>query len=319
MLRAVLADFRRIPGVASFTILQEPDEEAAFRAAVRMADWSLVIAPEFHEILLRRCRWVTEEGGRLLGPSPDVVELCGDKLGLSRWLDLRGINVPETRSAPNSVSSGWSQPFVQKPRFGAGSQDTYLLKSRFGNAPWQSAFGEMIEQEFVPGLAVSVAFLGRDWVMNPCEQLLSSDGRLRYLGGRLPLPSALAKRALRTASAAVRKLPGMFLGYLGVDIVLGDDGRDWVIEINPRLTTSYIGLRTRRNQSRRSDVATRRGPRGAADCVAQRHRRIHGGWPNPFRLIVSQTVAPFSLRRNDNSCATVQQTFRSARRKLCAP
>ena len=37
-------------------------------------------------------------------------------------------------------------------------------------------------------------------------------------------------------------MPNCF-GYAGVDVVLGDDGRDWVIEINPRLTTSYIGLR----------------------------------------------------------------------------
>ncbi len=36
------------------------------------------------------------------------------------------------------------------------------------------------------------------------------------------------------------------MGYLGVDLILGDhdDGsRDFVIEINPRLTTSYVGLR----------------------------------------------------------------------------
>jgi len=40
-------------------------------------------------------------------------------------------------------------------------------------------------------------------------------------------------------------VPGL-RGYVGVDLVLGpnDDGNeDWVIEINPRLTTSYIGLR----------------------------------------------------------------------------
>src|SRR5262249_50637303 len=64
MLRAVLEDSRRIPGVEPITIEREPDEEAAFRAAVRRADWSLVIAPEFEEILLKRCRWVLEEGGR---------------------------------------------------------------------------------------------------------------------------------------------------------------------------------------------------------------------------------------------------------------
>ena len=36
------------------------------------------------------------------------------------------------------------------------------------------------------------------------------------------------------------------MGYVGVDLVLGDnaDGNgDRVIEINPRLTTSYVGLR----------------------------------------------------------------------------
>ena len=37
-------------------------------------------------------------------------------------------------------------------------------------------------------------------------------------------------------------------GYVGVDLVLGDQG-DWVIEINPRLTTSYIGLRTLTNDN----------------------------------------------------------------------
>ena len=37
-------------------------------------------------------------------------------------------------------------------------------------------------------------------------------------------------------------MPGLS-GYVGVDVVLGNDGRDWAIEINPRLTTSYVGLR----------------------------------------------------------------------------
>jgi predicted ATP-grasp superfamily ATP-dependent carboligase len=44
---------------------------------------------------------------------------------------------------------------------------------------------------------------------------------------------------------AVRAVPGL-LGYVGVDVVLGeaaDGGGDAVIEINPRLTTSYVGLR----------------------------------------------------------------------------
>jgi predicted ATP-grasp superfamily ATP-dependent carboligase len=99
-------------------------------------------------------------------------------------------------------------------------------------------------QPLVPGLAASVAFLigpGRCVALPPCRQHLSDDGRFAYRGGSLPLPPDLAARAERVARLAVEAVPGL-AGYVGVDVVLGDEG-DWVIEINPRLTTSYLGLR----------------------------------------------------------------------------
>jgi hypothetical protein len=77
----------------------------------------------------------------------------------------------------------------------------------------------------------------------PATQELSRDGRFRYLGGRLPLPAPLANRAIALAERAVRTVPGL-LGYVGVDLVLVEKPEgDRVIEINPRLTTSYLGLR----------------------------------------------------------------------------
>ena len=36
-------------------------------------------------------------------------------------------------------------------------------------------------------------------------------------------------------------MPGL-QGYVGVDVVLGEE-TSWLIEINPRPTTSYVGLR----------------------------------------------------------------------------
>src|SRR5262249_49480309 len=79
----------------------------------------------------------------------------------------------------------------------------------------------------------------------PAAQQLSSDGRFRYQGGHLPLPAFLAGRAVQLAGKAVAAVPGL-QGYAGVDLVLGnavDGSEDCVIEINPRLTTSYVGLR----------------------------------------------------------------------------
>jgi len=127
-----------------------------------------------------------------------------------------------------------------KPRDGAGSQAT-----RLGHLPAESWSGPLIAQEFVDGFAASVACLvgpAGVFPLAPCEQRLSEDGRFHYLGGRLPIEPDLAARAAAVAVAAVACVPGL-AGYVGVDVVLGNDGRDWAIEINPRLTTSYVGLR----------------------------------------------------------------------------
>jgi predicted ATP-grasp superfamily ATP-dependent carboligase len=240
MLAAALADFRNVAGVNAFTMAPAADEPAAFCRAARQADWSLVIAPEFNNILLDRCRWAMQQGSRLLNPSPETVALCGDKLALARHWDAHNVPTPAA-AAIDDVAIAPTAPWIVKPRHGAGSLDTRL------NGPLRavSDCGPMIVQPFVRGLAASVAILcgPRALAALPAaEQLLSTDGSFRYLGGRLPLPGGLARRAERIARNAVAGVPEL-CGYVGVDVVLGDDGRDWAIEINPRLTTSYIGLR----------------------------------------------------------------------------
>jgi predicted ATP-grasp superfamily ATP-dependent carboligase len=80
--------------------------------------------------------------------------------------------------------------------------------------------------------------------LQPCEQILET-GTFAYLGGRTPIPLPLAERAKSLALAAIAAMPPT-TGYVGVDLVLGeqaDGSQDVVIEINPRLTTSYVGLR----------------------------------------------------------------------------
>ena len=120
----------------------------------------------------------------------------------------------------------------------------FLQSVKDANGP----LDQLIVQPFVPGRPVSVAFLAgtESLVALPAaEQCLSPDGRIAYLGGRLPLDANLQDRAHRLAELAVRAVPGL-AGYFGVDLgtCASADGRDdEIIEINPRLTTSYVGLR----------------------------------------------------------------------------
>lgn len=253
MRAAVCADFERLPGVQVFGLPRF--DETAFVEAARTADYTLVIAPEFDELLATRCHWVEEAGGRLLGPSAAGVQLAGDKLTLARHLHEHGVPTPPCRPWPSDAPlADWPFPAVWKPRYGAGSQATFVVRHAaelpacLARAREESCSGPALVQPFVLGQAASVAFLiGPRQVLPllPAAQNLSEDGRLHYRGGRLPLAPDLADRARQLALRAVATVPGLH-GYVGVDLVLGasaDGSTDWIIEINPRLTTSYVGLR----------------------------------------------------------------------------
>jgi tyramine---L-glutamate ligase len=246
MRAAVCADFERLPDVRIQTL--DTDSEAAFRKEAAAADYVLVIAPEVDGILEERCRWVEESGGELLGPTPMAVCLTADKLRLAQHLQAAGVSTPECWLLGEEPADDF--PIIWKPRDGAGSQATFLLTTPADRLRVQAALesercpSPMIAQTFVQGVAASVAFLITPQgatALVPCRQHLSDDGRFTYRGGSLPLAQPLASRALQVASAAVGCVEGL-RGYVGVDVVV-TEREGWAIEINPRMTTSYIGLR----------------------------------------------------------------------------
>jgi predicted ATP-grasp superfamily ATP-dependent carboligase len=266
MLAAVLADLGKIAGVEPVTLLaggEAPhtagttvrrtgaeEEPARFRELSRACDSTVIIAPECGGILGQRCRWAEDAGGRLLGPGSAAVALAADKEELARRWQAAGVRTPPCTPLSGPVVF----PAVCKPRHGAGSQTTFLVRGPdelpgcLAGARAEGWEGELLLQPFVPGRPASVALLlgpGQEIALPPAWQRLSPDGRFRYLGGALPLPPGPAARAAALARQAVRAVPGL-RGYVGVDLVLGeapDGSGDQAIEINPRLTTSYVGLR----------------------------------------------------------------------------
>ncbi len=211
-------------------------------------DWTLVIAPEFSGLLWDRVRRVEAAGGRLLSPQSDFVALAADKWTLNQQLSAVGVPVPLAVLLDDHLprSRLFPYPAVAKPRYGAGSMGVQRVDSATQPIDRDAITDGGILEALYPGVAASIAIIGglhSNYVLAPTEQRLSDDGRFRYRGGRLPLPLLLARRAVRLAHLVMPHLP-RWTGYVGFDLVLGNaQAEDVIIELNPRLTTSYLGLR----------------------------------------------------------------------------
>jgi tyramine---L-glutamate ligase len=276
MLWAVLHDLQKSRQVEMITLVHESfpheppgqtlrfqtsaEEDDLFRDVASSAEATLVIAPETAGILDTRCGWVESAGGRLLGPGAAARRTTASKCLLAALWDKHGVPTPPILFLGEQTPHVLEFPIVVKPDDGAGSQATFLVHSKeeldaaWRNGPRESPGTTFLAQRFVPGQAASIAFLMGPRACIPlvgAAQRLSDDNRLRYLGGSLPLPSPLEKRAAVLGRRAVQRVEGL-RGFVGVDLVLGDaaDGSlDYAIEINPRLTTSYIGLRMLTNDN----------------------------------------------------------------------
>jgi len=232
---ALREDLAQVPGV------KVVDEPAVAEAVV-------VIAPETGGLLAElSARW-DRQGVWRLGPSLEAICLTTDKWALAEHWRRWGVPTPWVRLGLPRPDDRY--PLVWKPRDGCGSQATFLVH-RWEDVPAlerQVRGYEMMVQEYVPGQAASIAFLCGPQAcvpLLPAYQHLSTDGRFQYHGGSLPLPVEWSERARKLGEQAIAHLRGL-RGYIGVDMVLGkaaDGSQDYAIEINPRLTTSYIGLR----------------------------------------------------------------------------
>ncbi len=281
MVRALTEDLAGVPGVRLVQMqdarLRDVLEPRGNRVAIhsrqdeleQLAQWSarvdgvLLIAPESGGRLFERCEVVRESGGRLLSPSSTFVRLATDKCATAEQLAAHGVATPYAVLLPGDFAHASSRldepgtqrlpeqfpyPAVLKPIDGVGAMETYLIRHA---DDWPVTAGTdrvwRLEQ-FIPGAAVSVSALCGPrgaTLLPPCCQQVTCNGQFRYLGGSYPLSPGLVRRACHLARRAFAALPAT-VGYVGIDMILTDEGSalaDVVVDVNPRLTTSYIGLR----------------------------------------------------------------------------
>jgi predicted ATP-grasp superfamily ATP-dependent carboligase len=243
-------------------------------------DATLVIAPECRQILVSLLKQIQSDAWKSvwnLNVPCSMAEIFSDKYWTFQWLRNHGISTPPTKTLDDADCDSFcvdrlflphhpggekeSLPdscglSIIKPRDGVGCDGIRLIpmrQSRFDRQPSiRVANDPWILQRYLPGVPCSVGFIGGGSVqptviLPPGQQDIRLDDRCPgYYGGQIPCGPHVASAVVEVADQLAREF-GSFSGYVGADLVVTRDTRGiseaHVIEINPRLCTSYVGYR----------------------------------------------------------------------------
>lgn len=255
-----------VVGHAAGRIRQVPagDEIDVLAAEASRADWAIVVAPETAGVLASRVEVVRRAGGRPAACGPRFIRIAGDKQATATALASAGVPVPAGRvlAAGEPLPVGFHLPAVWKACDGVGGDGLAILRSATEAAA--AAPTPRRVEAFVPGVPVGVSCLcgpAGVFPLPPVRQRFTAGPRPIYQGGivagRAPWRRRAECLATRAIAAVVRAAGGISgeaaaAGWVGVDMVLGaeeDGGGDRVLEVNPRLTTSFVGLAAGRTES----------------------------------------------------------------------
>jgi predicted ATP-grasp superfamily ATP-dependent carboligase len=244
------------PGVEVVTLSPGSEGSATLDALIASADAVWLVAPETNRCLERLAVRVERRGRILLGSGATAIRRASDKARLPRRLARHGVPHPKTRVLRPGADWGKAArevgyPLIVKPARGAGcigvclARNVRELRDALDIAGRANGRESLLLQRDVSGTAASVSRLtnGRRAVaLTVNAQSVRAATPFSYRGGKTPFDHPLAGKAVEIALRTCQALPGL-RGYIGVDLVL-TGSEAVVIEVNPRLTTAYLGVRS---------------------------------------------------------------------------
>lgn len=208
---------------------------------IKDADVCWLIAPETDGCLEHYTKFFSNKKAIFIGSPTDDIKLTSSKYLTNKLLLENNINAVQTKRIEDTIpetDSGW----IIKPDDGAGAEDARLI---IDEAQLENFVNNnYIIQPYIKGVNLSMSLLvcNSEVCLLACNKQyvdIEEDGiKLNKIG----VNEYIFKNDefLKLAKAIVSVIPGL-VGYIGIDLI-EKEGELFVLEINPRLTTAYVGL-----------------------------------------------------------------------------
>jgi len=244
-----------------------------FKKAVRESKYSFIIAPESSNILYELTKIVKDYDKELLSTNLSCIIQFTSKIKTFDYFKKNDIPTPTTYRIPKirsylnvdfiiQKSNKIGYPIVIKPEDGVGSESIYFFEGEDQILDFFEKSNKGLEQnrsyvlqEFIEGRDLSLSLLGcsqskKTQITNPIILSINSqhinirnqNAKSEYYGGSTPVDGI--EELIENFEKSVKKADfSKFKGYFGIDFIKQSNSSFYFIELNPRLTTSYLGLR----------------------------------------------------------------------------
>ena len=231
-------------------------------------DAAFVIAPEHDNVLQSLVERIEATSAVSLNCGSKAIEQISNKVALLERASKLELDFPKTLTfnvdepiakITQSIKSKLGFPVVIKPSRGTGCSGLSLavteiqLAEAIKKVKNELPYSDVIAQEYIQGINASVSAICTTAEALPVSlnfqevKLCDPSSDSNYTGGQVPLENPLKTKAFDATKRLLTSFKHL-AGYVGVDFVLTKE-KAFVIEANPRLTTSYVGLRKVVNQN----------------------------------------------------------------------
>ena len=233
------------------------DYQGILRSLLSQCDAFIPIAPETDCVLEQLCCLSERVGCQLLSSNSAIVAVTSSKLQTTKILQQAGIasikTVPYRQAMPIEGSLS-ALPIILKPDDGVGCQGQYIIDTAEqltclpleieAQLTQSSKTGYYVAQPYLLGQAASLSVMycsSETRLLAANIQCIEREGNALSLRGceinALNREGLHLEQLVRDIHCA---MPGL-VGYVGIDFLV-HRGKTIVLEINPRLTRSYVGL-----------------------------------------------------------------------------
>ncbi|OQK18354.1 hypothetical protein AU255_11215 [Methyloprofundus sedimenti] len=206
-----------------------------------------LIAPETDGILAQWCRFFGKQGKFLYTSAHQAVEICQDKLMTTKLLQNAGIACVSSCLYDSSQAQRQGS-WVIKSNDSAGCDQVYQIHS---SDDWQNVVPRLLAeksyiiQPYISGksLSLSCLFYQRKAYFICCnEQHTHSEQQQIILSACTVNINNKNNQCYQLLCQQIATAIPQLFGYVGIDFIETETGENLILEINPRLTTSYAGI-----------------------------------------------------------------------------